>query len=134
MCRLCHDLMLLIWPLYADFRRLGRRFAKLTSSPIVRMRLEHVTDDCCRKFDVDAVGLRLVCTYAGPGTEWIDPARPGPSSKLGALATVNARTENYFFDPPGVSYKKHCGMFAPICEIASKFDPATPVCISLLSR
>jgi hypothetical protein len=70
--RLCHDLLLFHWPLYADFRRLAGCFARLVSSVTVRMQLEHVTDDSCRKFYVDAVGLRLLCTYAGPGTEWID--------------------------------------------------------------
>ena len=70
--RLCHDLLLFHWPLYADFRRLATRFSTLAESPIVRMRLEHVTNDSCRKFHVDAVGLRLLCTYAGPGTEWVD--------------------------------------------------------------
>lgn len=68
---LCHDLLLFHWPLYADFRRLARRFAVLAASPVVRMRLEHVVDDSCRKFHVDAVGLRLLCTYAGAGTEWV---------------------------------------------------------------
>jgi hypothetical protein len=71
--RLCRDLTLFHWPLYADFRRLAGRFSALTASPVVRMRLEHVIDDSCRKFHVDAVGLRLLCTYAGPGPEWIDP-------------------------------------------------------------
>ena len=69
--RLCHDLLLFHWPLYGDFRRLAVRFANLASSPIVKMRFEHVTDDSCRKFHVDAVGLRLLCTYAGPGTECV---------------------------------------------------------------
>lgn len=71
--RLCHDLLLFHWPLYADLRRLAARFAALSASPVVRMRLEHVIDNSCRKFHVDAVGLRLLCTYAGPGTEWMAP-------------------------------------------------------------
>lgn len=65
--RLCRDLTLFHWPLYADFRRLAGRFSALTASSVVQMRLEHVIDDACRKFHVDAVGLRLLCTYAGPG-------------------------------------------------------------------
>jgi Protein of unknown function (DUF1826) len=81
---LCHDLMLFHWPLYADFRRLAARFATLAASPDVRMRLEHVTDDACRKFHVDAVGLRLLCTYAGPGTEWIEP-----SGKIRRMTTMD---------------------------------------------
>ena len=69
---LCRDLMLFHWPLYADFQRLGRRLASLSGAPAVRMRFEHVIDDSCRKFHVDAVGLRLLCTYAGAGTEWVN--------------------------------------------------------------
>jgi Protein of unknown function (DUF1826) len=71
------------WPFYADFRRLAARFATVAASPVVRMRPEHVIDDSCRKFHVDAVGLRLLCTYAGPGTERIDPG-----GKLRHMATM----------------------------------------------
>ncbi len=69
---LYHDLLLFHWPLYADFRRLALRLASLTGSSRVRLRFEHVTNDACRKFHVDVVGLRLLCTYAGVGTEWVD--------------------------------------------------------------
>ena len=31
-----------------------------------------VADDKCRKFHTDHVTIRLLCTYAGPGTEWIN--------------------------------------------------------------
>jgi Protein of unknown function (DUF1826) len=61
-------------PLGADIRLLGRLFATLTASSTVRFRLEHVVDDACRQHHVDSVGLRLLCTYAGLGTGWIDPA------------------------------------------------------------
>jgi hypothetical protein len=71
---LCRELLLFHWPLYADFRRLAHRLAGLTGSPNVRMRFEHVVDDSCCKLHVDAVGLRLLCTYAGAGTEWVDDA------------------------------------------------------------
>ncbi|AXE66300.1 hypothetical protein BBF93_06835 [Hyphomonas sp. CACIAM 19H1] len=36
------------------------------------MRLEYVTDDACRKFHKDETGFRLITTYLGPGTQWID--------------------------------------------------------------
>ncbi|GAP24473.1 hypothetical protein GLF_1355 [Gluconobacter frateurii NBRC 101659] len=36
----------------------------------LRVRLEKVTTDSCRKFHVDCVGLRLLRTYVGPGVEW----------------------------------------------------------------
>jgi hypothetical protein len=58
-------------PLRAELAMLGRIFATLSGDPVVRLRLEHVADDACRQFHVDSVGLRLLCTYAGLGTEWI---------------------------------------------------------------
>jgi len=61
-------------PLGADIRLLGRLFATLTASNTVRFRLEHVVDDACRQHHVDSVRLRLLCTYAGLGTDWVDPA------------------------------------------------------------
>ena len=60
------------WALCLDVRRLALCFAKATGETKVRLRLEHVTDDACRKFHVDQVSFRLLCTYVGPGTEWID--------------------------------------------------------------
>ncbi|WRH89846.1 DUF1826 domain-containing protein [Nguyenibacter sp. L1] len=54
--------------LAADYRTL----AGLTE---VRLRLERITTDSCRRFHVDRVGLRLLCTYVGPGTQWV-PSHP----------------------------------------------------------
>ena len=68
---LFRELSVLHWPLYADIRRLGARFAAIAGCEAVTMRLEHVVDDACCQFHVDAVGLRLLCTYSGPATEWL---------------------------------------------------------------
>lgn len=54
-----------------DIFRLATVFAALTARETVRLRLEGVTDDACRRFHTDAVGFRLLVTYAGPGTQWI---------------------------------------------------------------
>lgn len=35
------------------------------------VRIENDTSRGCPLFHVDHVGLRLLCTYAGPGTEWL---------------------------------------------------------------
>lgn len=56
--------------LLPDLKRLTAMFASLCGASAVRVRLEHVDDDACRCMHVDAVGLRLLCTYAGRGTEW----------------------------------------------------------------
>ncbi|MFK8001696.1 MAG: DUF1826 domain-containing protein [Polyangiales bacterium] len=38
----------------------------------VRIRLDRVADNMCEKFHTDCLKLRLACTYAGVGTEWVD--------------------------------------------------------------
>lgn len=55
--------------LAADIDDLVRRFADLTGKATVRLRLEAVDGDACRKFHADYTDLRLVTTYAGPGTD-----------------------------------------------------------------
>lgn len=57
--------------LRADVEDLVRRYARLSGAAGVRAELAVQARDSCRKFHVDYVGLRLLCTYAGPGTEWI---------------------------------------------------------------
>jgi hypothetical protein len=56
--------------LLADALRLAHIFAALTRNPRVKLRFDGITTDACRKFHVDAVGHRLLVTYAGPGTQW----------------------------------------------------------------
>lgn len=57
--------------LAADIARLGRLFAALLGAPAVHGRLEAIDGPACRLFHADHVGLRLLCTYAGAGTEWV---------------------------------------------------------------
>ncbi|UPY38819.1 DUF1826 domain-containing protein [Sediminicoccus sp. KRV36] len=56
--------------LLSDMLRLSHMFAALLRSQHVRLRLDGITGDACRKFHVDSVGFRLLVTYAGPGTQW----------------------------------------------------------------
>jgi hypothetical protein len=58
----------------ADIARLVARFAALAATRSVRVRLDAVSGDACRRWHRDCVPLRLVCTYRGPGTQWIAPA------------------------------------------------------------
>ena len=44
-------------------------YASLARPPVIRVTVGLVADDSCRRFHTDQIGLRLVCTYAGPGTE-----------------------------------------------------------------
>ena len=49
---------------------LASAFADLMKVPYLRLRLNAVDTNACRKFHVDAVSARLVCTYRGPGSQY----------------------------------------------------------------
>ena len=47
-----------------------RVFARLAPAPYLRLRFDVVTTNACRKFHVDFITARLICTYRGPGTQY----------------------------------------------------------------
>ncbi|WP_349359890.1 DUF1826 domain-containing protein [Stappia sp.] len=53
-----------------DVAALTGRFCDLMRTTWVRLRFDVVTTNACRKFHIDAVTARLVCTYRGPGTQY----------------------------------------------------------------
>ena len=59
--------------LIADAAALVGAFAQVTGSALVDVRLERVDHDACWKFHRDSVEARLVTTYRGPATEWVQP-------------------------------------------------------------
>ena len=56
--------------LIRDACTLAKVFAGIMNVPYLRMRLDLVTTNACRKFHRDAVTARLVCTYRGTGTQY----------------------------------------------------------------
>lgn len=56
--------------LIADIANLGRIFCDVMRAPFVRLRLDRVTTNACRRFHIDALTARLVCTYRGTGTQY----------------------------------------------------------------
>ncbi|WP_350335779.1 DUF1826 domain-containing protein [Coralliovum pocilloporae] len=56
--------------LQADIALLAERFSDLTGSRFLRLRLDVITSNACRKFHIDSVTARLVCTYRGTGTQY----------------------------------------------------------------
>lgn len=56
--------------LIADIAALANRFAELTGKPSLRIRLEGVTTNACKKVHADYTDVRLITTYAGPGTDY----------------------------------------------------------------
>lgn len=67
--------------LIGDVSDLSEIFAKLMRTPYLRLRLQAVKTNACRRFHIDAITARLVCTYRGLGTQYgissdgNDPAR-----------------------------------------------------------
>ena len=59
--------------LVADVANIAMRFARITGSASLGLRLEPVDGDACRRWHRDCVPLRLLTTYRGPGTEWVAP-------------------------------------------------------------
>ncbi|SMX26744.1 hypothetical protein TRP8649_00829 [Pelagimonas phthalicica] len=64
-----------------DVAALAEIFADTMQAPYLRMRLDVITTNACRKFHMDVITARLVCTYRGTGTQYgisqngDDPAR-----------------------------------------------------------
>ncbi|MCD1623413.1 DUF1826 domain-containing protein [Citromicrobium bathyomarinum] len=63
--------------LVEDIAMLATRLAALMLCEEVRLRLELVDDDSCRKLHADFTDLRLITTYAGRGTQFACDNVPG---------------------------------------------------------
>ncbi len=55
-----------------DIVQLASLFADLAGTRHPRVRLERVEDDGCALFHSDTLRMRMLCTYAGPGTQWLE--------------------------------------------------------------
>ncbi|MEN0076863.1 MAG: DUF1826 domain-containing protein [Paracraurococcus sp.] len=72
--------------LLLDLHELSLCFAMLIGSETVQLRLCGIDGDGCKRFHADAVGLRLLCTYRGAGTEWLPLAGAAAGRSLGGAA------------------------------------------------
>jgi hypothetical protein len=60
--------------LLEDIASLADEFGQLADCAEVRVRLTKVADDGCAAFHVDGLPLRVLCTYAGKGAQWVAEA------------------------------------------------------------
>ena len=60
--------------LAGDIAALARLYCTAMDVARFEVRLEVVRTDSCRKFHADYVTARLITTYAGEGTDWLDEA------------------------------------------------------------
>jgi len=58
--------------LIEDIEKAAHKFLDLSQSRRLRVQFGVVDTDTCRLFHVDHVKMRLLCTYKGAGTEWLD--------------------------------------------------------------
>ncbi|MEP1768129.1 MAG: DUF1826 domain-containing protein [Sulfitobacter sp.] len=56
--------------LISDVTALADTFCDLLNPPLLRLRMDRITTNACRRFHVDALTARLVCTYRGAGTQY----------------------------------------------------------------
>jgi hypothetical protein len=55
----------------ADLSQVLARYVQVVGDEPLRVQLSSIDARKCPRFHIDNVGVRLLCTYAGAGTEWI---------------------------------------------------------------
>lgn len=75
--------------LIADVTLLARHFCATLDLARFEVRLEVVTTDSCRKFHADYVRARLITTYVGPGTDWLDSREAEALARGAQPARIN---------------------------------------------
>jgi hypothetical protein len=77
--------------LVADIVALARRAAPLMMAAAFDLRLELVTGNACQKFHADYVPLRLITSYAGPGSQWMSNADAAALAAGAAIEQLDVR-------------------------------------------
>lgn len=54
-----------------DVTGLAERFARLMGVSAIRVRLEGICSNACKRVHADYTDVRLITTYAGPGTDYL---------------------------------------------------------------
>lgn len=67
-----------------DISQLAAVHRRLTGSAVIKVRLDVIETDACRRFHADYVTLRMLCTYRGAGTQWCRATEPGVVHELAA--------------------------------------------------
>ncbi|MEA3641393.1 MAG: DUF1826 domain-containing protein [Lamprobacter sp.] len=55
-----------------DLAFLAELYADLMGCPALGVRMERLEQAMCPRWHRDQTGIRLLCTYRGPGTQWLD--------------------------------------------------------------
>ena len=81
--------------LIADIQKLTLLFADYANTHSIRLILESVHDVPCPKFHQDNITLRLICSYAGVGTDWLENSNvnPHPNCCGGSMVLDESRIQ-----------------------------------------
>lgn len=55
-----------------DVARLAALYGQIMALDRIDVRLENITGNACKRFHADYVAVRLITTYVGQGTQWLD--------------------------------------------------------------
>lgn len=111
---------------------LAEGFATLLNAPALRVRLEVITTDACRKFHMDYVLARLLMPLVGPGTQWIHADRPDIIRSLspGNVAILRGRlsvdTPRVLHRSPPVSASKETRLLLALDPVDRLGVPCGP--------
>ena len=86
-----------------DVAALARVFAEVAGVSRVAVRLEALEGDACRRWHVDYKRLRLLCTYAGPGTVWCERDAAGAVIAVGRQRRLSVGIYKGLLYPGGPS-------------------------------
>ncbi len=120
-----------------DVAALADMFANAMDTNWLRLRLDAVTTNACRKFHIDALTARLVCTYRGIGTQYgvsvngADPSRVftvptgSPILLRGTLWPTEPRSGLLHRSPPieGTGETRLVLVLDPVEDPKCEFDP-----------
>ena len=92
--------------LAAEIAAQAQRFAHIMKRDAVRLRLEVIETDACRKFHADNVEARLLMPLTEPGTQWIETAA-GPDAPINHLAagTVGLFKGRIWAETPAILHR-----------------------------
>lgn len=73
-------------------------YGDLLGCEAIGLRIERLERAMCPGWHVDRTGIRLLCTWCGPGTEWLDDPRIDPRGLPGTAAGAPATGQAQPFD------------------------------------
>ena len=87
----------------SDFSALLKSFEEITQAKVFRVFFATIKTDMCRRFHTDVNKLRLLCTYAGPGTLWL------PEEAIDRYAHNSGKTNEEIVTDPQLIQQANTG-------------------------